>query len=332
VQAVEHERALRRLEEGGKDRDGSEEYRRAQRQLADTIGQLNAATDTRGSGRSDLGVEVLRRVDAVLKQCQQDEKKGLTGKEAKASAAAGLLASHVLEPFTALRQCIKEAGRSRSPSILKGQFSKIPGLADRLADWERAWVLGRRWLSNPRVCSGLCKVVAEVKAAQSYVPGLEEVCVSCDAELFMILPRIVLVCFLVAPSAHAEFMHVHFAHRIALPPPELEEARSDAIKVDRPLKKLMDDFDDLGELVEAALGGGDEDELNEAVSQLFVRLAVAGPSSAEEGPLASLPEATRRAAAAFAKRLEHWSVELQRHCPAKWNECSGVLLKCLSEG
>jgi len=28
--------------------------------------------------------------------------------------------------------------------------------------------------------------------------------------------------------------------------------------------------------------------------------------------------------------LEHWSMELQRHCPHEWNQCSAVLLRCLS--
>jgi len=32
------------------------------------------------------------------------------------------------------------------------------------------------------------------------------------------------------------------------------------------------------------------------------------------------------------RRLEGWSMELQRHCPEDWNQCSAILVQCLTRG
>eukprot|EP00929_Paragymnodinium_shiwhaense_P110748 TRINITY_DN7798_c0_g1_i1.p1 TRINITY_DN7798_c0_g1~~TRINITY_DN7798_c0_g1_i1.p1 ORF type:complete len:476 (-),score=88.10 TRINITY_DN7798_c0_g1_i1:70-1497(-) len=33
----------------------------------------------------------------------------------------------------------------------------------------------------------------------------------------------------------------------------------------------------------------------------------------------------------FMRELEKWSIELQRHCPQDWNQCSAVLIQCISQ-
>merc|ERR1719296_655443 len=33
----------------------------------------------------------------------------------------------------------------------------------------------------------------------------------------------------------------------------------------------------------------------------------------------------------FMLQPEHWSLQLQRHCPNDWNACSAVVLRCLNQ-
>jgi len=61
---------------------------------------------------------------------------------------------------------------------------------------------------------------------------------------------------------------------------------------------------------------------------VLVRRAVAGPGGWADGP-ASEEQAV--AVEALMKRVEGWSLELQRHCPEDWNQCSAVLVRCLAE-
>jgi hypothetical protein len=55
---------------------------------------------------------------------------------------------------------------------------------------------------------------------------------------------------------------------------------------------------------------------------------VAGPGCPADG-FASGGHAA--AVEALMRTVEGWSLELQRHCPEDWNECSTVLVRCLAE-
>lgn len=60
---------------------------------------------------------------------------------------------------------------------------------------------------------------------------------------------------------------------------------------------------------------------------LLTQRVVSGSSST---PLDS--EAANASLQDFMRELERWSMELQRHCPEDWNQCSAILVQCLADG
>ena len=79
------------------------------------------------------------------------------------------------------------------------------------------------------------------------------------------------------------------------------------------------------------------EEAGEKAWEALVRRAVLGfgPDTGEVyGQMLHAPgsEEAVQAAEAFMHEMESWSIYLQRHCPADWNQFSAVVLQCLSGG
>jgi hypothetical protein len=69
--------------------------------------------------------------------------------------------------------------------------------------------------------------------------------------------------------------------------------------------------------------------------EILVKRVVNGADGSEDvyGCLApALREATQVHVEELMHDLEGWSIELQRHCPEDWNQCSAILVQCLSGG
>jgi len=94
------------------------------------------------------------------------------------------------------------------------------------------------------------------------------------------------------------------------------------MKVDLELKALYDQYKEVMNL----LGGGVRDR---AAWELVVRQAVVGSEEHRSGGGECHPGA-QGAVANLLRALEPWSLELQRHCPEDWNQCSAVLVHCLT--
>jgi len=68
---------------------------------------------------------------------------------------------------------------------------------------------------------------------------------------------------------------------------------------------------------------------------ILIKRAIAGAGSEEEVCECLVPglhDAAQRALEDLMRGLERWSLELQRHCPEDWNQCSAVLVQCLTGG
>merc|ERR1719188_1355358 len=66
--------------------------------------------------------------------------------------------------------------------------------------------------------------------------------------------------------------------------------------------------------------------------EILVKRAILG-SGVGEGDGSSCASCTSAASQVvedLMRELESWSLELQRHCPQDWNECSAVLVQCVT--
>lgn len=160
------------------------------------------------------------------------------------------------------------------------------GLVARLADFEQSYELGILYVKDAQTMRSLCCWVSRVQRAQSLSSDFAAICESLDAELFLVLPRIIWLCFLAEPCAHTAAMRALLPEKLASGA-ELTAFRSSHLALGLPPDDLL-------------------------------RLAVRGPCSSDA------------ACAAFLLQLEHWSIELQRSNPREWNQCSEVMVRCVT--
>lgn len=315
VQAVAHEERLQLLEEGQTD-DSAEaltslpEYCEEQKRLVACVAHLNSVANVRRKGRDDLGVSVLFDALAALRKCDAAEK---SGDSSEALSAARVLATDVVESYDAIRQYLREVGRCLER--VDPHLCNNAGLVERLVDWEESWEVGARYVQNSRLLATLCDLVSQIRHAQRLVPSLATMFQDFDAELFMILPRLILLRFLDQPSQHSELL-------TSL----LPAARSG----DKEFDAFTDKFRNTQQLITDAPPAVGSVEL--PALELFVRRAILGTQGVDE--LRGLPPeqraAARQAMDELMHELEHWSIKLQRHCPEDWNQCSAILVQCLT--
>jgi hypothetical protein len=90
-----------------------------------------------------------------------------------------------------------------------------PGLVARLADFEQSYELGMLYVKDAETMRSLCLWVSSVRHAQSLSSDFAAVCESFDAELFLVLPRIIWLCFLSEPSTHTNAVEAFLPEKFA---------------------------------------------------------------------------------------------------------------------
>merc|ERR1719291_1383086 len=112
--------------------------------------------------------------------------------------AAQVLASDVVSAYDAMRNYLCEVGTCIER--VDPHLCNNVGLVARLVDWEESWEVGARYVRDAAMLDAVCDLVVEVKAAQVLAPALATMCEDCDVELFLVLPRVILLCFLADPA------------------------------------------------------------------------------------------------------------------------------------
>jgi len=330
VQAVEQERKLQLLELSLKSVANFRalfevpEYRQEQRRLVACIARLNSVANINRKGRDDLGVEILESANEALRRCDVGELGGRgagSGAAKDACDAARVLAQDIVGSFAAMRAYLQKVGRCLER--VDPHLCNNAGLVARLVDWEESWEVGARYVLQPPVLDAVCDLVAEVRAAQQLAPALASMCEDCDVELFLVLPRIIMLCFVAEPEAkRRELLRTLLAHRF-------EGAAGAGLCPE--LRGFVGDF---GRVRRLLLGARPAGAGAGQAWELLVRRAVAG--AGDEAVYAGLPpearEAARAAVEGLMRGLEYWSLDLQRHCPEDWNQFSAVLVECLAGG
>merc|ERR1712083_359282 len=64
---------------------------------------------------------------------------------------------------------------------------------------EECWEVGSTYIQNAHMLVAVKALVVALKAAQKGVPAFARMCDDCDAELFLVLPRLVWLSFLAQP-------------------------------------------------------------------------------------------------------------------------------------
>merc|ERR1712232_1551786 len=135
-------------------------------------------------------------------------------------------------------------------------------------------------------------------------------CAECDVEVFMVLPRLIWLCFLADPSAkRAELVRNLLPHRF-------EEGTGSASEIQtlRPrveLEALLTNFAWVKQVLSAW------SRHNTFAWEVLVKRAVQGSTSTSSADGVLRPtqeEAAETAVESLMRDLEPWSLELQRHC------------------
>jgi len=282
VQAIKCEEELAHYEAQNR-RDVSGVGRRElQQKLMYSLGKLNSVANDQGKGRDSFDVEVLHRANAVLQGCDLDK--------TFASETAKVLAKEVLDSFKASRKYLQEV--STCLECVDPHLCKNEGLVNRMVDLEESWELGALYVQRKMTLDTLCKWVSHIKFAQEVSPRFAAMCDNCDAEMFMVLPRMIWLSFLKDSCAQGELMSSLLPERFGT-------------CMDKDLQNLVGSFLEVS---------------REVSWEELILKAVSGPVD------------SANAANAFILKLEKWSMELQRSSPKDWNQCSSVVVQCLNGG
>jgi hypothetical protein len=322
VEAISQEKKLCALEAQGLQlsRDVHEQ---AQRDLVQSVARINSVANHRRKGRDDLGLDILLAAQRV--QSQQASRRSVS------STAAQILAADVLQSFEAVRQYLRQV--EKCLECVDPHLCNNPGLVARLVDWEESWEVGQRYLTSERLLQTLCDFVSCMQRLQAAEPKLTAMCEDCDVGLFLALPRLLLLRYLAAPEQQTDLLQGLLPHRFRT----LAAGSRQAVP-DEELSVLVEQF----ARAKLALSGGgssrpasvglvvDIDDRPEfgntsadaAAWLIFARAAVA--DNLDGGAAAPVVKE-------FMRELERWSVEVQRHCPEDWNQCSAVMVQCLSK-
>lgn len=336
VQAIEHERCLQLLEAHHGEGEALQrvpEYHEEQRRLVACIARLNSVANFRRKGRDDLGVDVLDDASATLRRCDTEETRGESTEQL---SAARILATDVVESFAAMREYLREV--ERCLERVDPHLCNNAGLVARLVDWEESWEVGARYVQHVPLLNAVCDLVAEIRSAQRLAPALTNMCDECDVELFLVLPRLIWLRFLAKPTQHTDLLKSLLPHRF-LDSTDSSSAEgshcwdgdlSGFIEKFRYAKQLLVNAQPAG-----AVGVPKAPEAETVSWEILVKRVVNGASGTEDayGCLApALREDVQVHVEEMMLELEKWSIDLQRHCPEDWNQCSAILVQCLTGG
>lgn len=245
---------------------------------------LNGCANGCSKGRGDLGIQVLEAAaDLFLSEDIQQPTDNNKVRETLANA--------VLEGFLKLRQYLHKA--SRKMLYIDPQLSNNSDLARSLVAWEEAWELGNDFLVQPDLREAFCGISVEAAAIQEFKPQFAKLVEDQDAELFLILPRLVLL------SGLWESSHCALARNFGMEGWQWEALSEEFLKL-------------------CLIFPGNQLEF----WKLLVAKALHGPGDCDDQEFS-------RSLEKFLLQLEGLSMQLQRSEPQRWNRCCQLLLRSI---
>jgi hypothetical protein len=272
--------------------------RDARRCMVAQISKLHTAVDSRCSTK--MGYEVLEAALDVMKVAQDAHDPD------HSHWAAMVLSEDVLASFDSIRSFLRDTELHLED--VNPQLSCNEKLVQLLADCHQHWKCGARFLVDVHVTNALDSFIMQLRDMKSSTPAFAALCDSCDAELFLVLPRLCMLSYLGSPGEQRELLQVLMLHRFSGGRPAREDDKLQALRESfRRTRRVLQTVAvgpakhtwDL--LVAAAIG--DDNEFGDRREAIVVR--------------------------EFMLELESWSMELQRRCPEDWNQCAAVIIGAL---
>jgi hypothetical protein len=333
VKAIDHDRGVSLLEAYHGETAAllkPPEYLEEQKRLVASIAHLNSVANVRRKGRDDLKVEVYFDAVATLYRCDMAERAGESEEEL---LAARLLATDIVKSYAAMREYLREV--EHCLERVDPHLCNNVRLVARLVEWEESWEMGTRYMQNETSLNAICDLVAAIRRAQRVAPSLVAMCEECDVEFFMVLPRIIWLRFLAKPSEHLDLLKSFLPHRFVGGAGEKGATQGAAQGWDPELRDFLGSYQLTRTVLAASravkTSASTEDQ---AIWEMLMKRVVHGSGrEAQDAPNHEVigPEA-EAAIEDLMRRLEGWSMELQRHCPEDWNQCSAILVQCLTRG
>jgi len=351
LKAVEEEEKLRKLEAkviaaggnivrgDGVSEEAEKELSALRKTLLASVTRLNCAANLQYKSREDRGSEILEASYKALRRCREEGKPGCIAERGELGVVQ-VLAEGVLDTFDSVRHYLHEVPRW-TDSVHPHLCNNV-GLVACMTAWTDSWELGARYMEPEVLLKAVCHLVSTIYLIGKRMPALAAMCDECDVELFMVLPRIVWLRFLLEPDIHLELIR-------KLVPHYFDE--QDPPKPNAELEQFVERFRALGR----QLAGRDNSASEERAWEVLISRVVVGPSGGDGSPSSGsandtvadvteavselrsnivsvtvLNEESEAAVEAFVHELEKWSMELQRHHPEDWCQCSSVLVRCLA--
>lgn len=293
-------------------------------QLAMQVASLNALANVAGKGREDLTLDVLEvAADIFLGRWQPPSCVSLKESNTTATSAAirQFLAKYVLESFLDMRNYLVAVADRML--YVDAQLCNNKAMVEALLAWEEAWELGSRFIMQPEMLAALCSTAAEIAGSLRYSPELARHLDGQDAELFLILPRLVLLCGLAEATQSvlpASFIPHHFMKQTGEEEQDEEPCTVPTTSWSAEMTNLGKDF---AVAVHAIATSRSHQEASyQSVWDVLVRRTIAGPGAETDDDDESIH--------CFLRRLEGISLELQRTQPEAWNGCCAVMLQCIN--
>jgi len=192
------------------------------------------------------------------------------------------------------------------------------GLVERLRKWAECWEAGAKYLLPSAVRHAMNNLVASFHQVGKFSQAFSDMCDTQDAELFLVLPRLVWLMFLSAPETFAPLLKILLPHRLQ------EETQG------KELAATIAQFRNVAKLLEPQTHSKNIADkcLSEDIIRIITVFAV-GDESECDAIKQSLDSEASDALSKLLRDLEAWSMELQRHRATEWNQCGAILVRCL---
>ncbi|CAK0844640.1 unnamed protein product [Prorocentrum cordatum] len=209
---------------------------------------------------------------------------------------------------------------------VRPQLGRNVGLVERLARWEESWDRLAFYTGKPDLMEGARLLVGFLAGSLEAAPSMQQMLDHRAPELFLVLPRLACLCLLSDPECPVAQLLRPLLPSLFASDSEVDQEDDDQ----GPFTTALAASAELEGVLDLLGGPAGHDGAWDALT----RRAVAGAGARAAADLYPETDPGQQEAAAAAveglmREVEGWSMELQRHNPAAWNDLSDLLVHCM---
>ena len=182
--AVDIEKELIKMEMNEKSKGkiflDSEEYNKTRKRLVKVIGQINSVANPEGTGRDDLGADILIKSEHLIRRVSATQ-----------SRAVRTLADKIKKTFKDLRALFKKY--QQNIEVVDPQLRNNPDLVDALYAFENSWEKGAAYFTDSKKCNQLLHFSQVIEAIKEKHSKFANQIDDRDAEIFVSIPCIMVL-------------------------------------------------------------------------------------------------------------------------------------------